>query len=284
MSPYRKHIVIVGSARSGTSWFSELIALQHRYRMLFEPEHEFNTKHGKLICDRYLTVNNSSDNINAYLKKVFANRVDCDWIAQISNRKWKRHLWPFVPKKYIIKFVRCNLSAHYLATHFKIPVVYITRNPYEVIASQQRVKFPWLYDLSWFQSQEDLCDLLLENYDFDIKKQNKISNLEKLCIRWCIENSIPFLQNDRTAAFEIYKYEEFKNNMNFFLEFCKLHNLKPLDDIETTFTNPSSKTHPKSNIITGESKALILAKDDYQIINKYLDIFEINLYDRKTSV
>ena len=115
MSRYQKHIVILGSARSGTSWLSELMALQHRYRMLFEPEHEFNTENGKLICDRYLLKAHVSDAINDYLKRVFSNRVDSDWIAQLSNRKWKRHLWPFIPKKYVIKFVRCNLAAHYLS-------------------------------------------------------------------------------------------------------------------------------------------------------------------------
>mgnify|MGYP003671147525 CR=1 FL=1 len=164
MRGYHKHIVILGSARSGTSWFSELIALQHRYRMLFEPEHEFNTKEGKLICDRFLTSETSAPSIDRYFKRIFANRVDSDWIAQISNRKWKRHLWPFIPKKYIIKFVRCNLSAHYMVERFKIPTVLIVRNPYDVLASQQRVKFPWLYDLNFFLMTLTtlFCDFLLK--------------------------------------------------------------------------------------------------------------------------
>jgi len=99
MYRYKNHIVVLGSARSGTSWLSEIMSLQYRYRMLFEPEHEFNTENGKLICDRYITESSTSRDIRRYLKRVFANRVDCDWIAQLSNRKWKRHLWPFIPKK-----------------------------------------------------------------------------------------------------------------------------------------------------------------------------------------
>lgn len=283
MKAYKNHIVIVGSARSGTSWFSELIALQHRYRMLFEPEHEFKTKHGKLICDRYLTPETNTKTIERYIKRVFANRVDCDWIGQISNRKWKRHLWPFIPKKFIIKFVRCNLSAQYMAVHFKIPVVFIVRNPYDVLASQQRVKFPWLYDLSWFESQDNLCDLLLSTYGFDLRKQQNLSDLEKLCIRWCIENSVPFL-NGEEAAFEVYKYEDIKADINLFLDFCKKHDLKPLNNLESIFTQPSSKTHPKSTIITGENKSAHFTKEEYQMIHRYLDLFNIELYDRKMLI
>ena len=283
MKAYKKHVVIVGSARSGTSWFSELIALQHRYRMLFEPEHEFKTQQGKLICDRYLTSCTSTKAIDRYLKRVFANRVDCDWIGQISNRKWKRHLWPFIPKKFIIKFVRCNLSAQYMASNFKIPVVFIIRNPYEVLDSQRRVKFPWLYDLSWFEGQDSLCDLLLSTYGFDLRKQQDLSDLEKLCIRWCIENSVPFLNGEETA-FEVYKHEDIKADINLFLDFCKRHNLKPLDNLETIFTQPSSKTHPKSAIITGDLKAPKFTMEEYDLINSYLDIFKIKLYDRKTRV
>ena len=283
MQGYHKHIVILGSARSGTSWFSELIALQHRYRMLFEPEHEFNTKHGKLICDQYLTTETSSTAIDRYFKRVFKNKVDCDWIAQISNRKWKRHLWPFIPKKYIIKFVRCNLSAQYIAEKFKIPTVLIVRNPYDVLASQQRVKFPWLYDLGCFIQQEELCDLVLKTYNFDLTKQQELNDLEKLCIRWCIENSVPFL-NTNQASFEVYKYEDFKGDINLFKDFCKSYNLKPLDNLSTKFSQPSSKTHPKSTIITGGYVESHFTKEDYKLINQYLDIFKIDLYDRKKGI
>src|SRR5690606_7669887 len=108
------HILMVGSARSGSSWLSGLIALQYRYRMLFEPEHAFNPPKGKLIADQFITERNYSEEAEKYLLRVFNNRVDNDWIAQISNRKWKRHLWPIIPKKYVIKMVRGNLAANFM--------------------------------------------------------------------------------------------------------------------------------------------------------------------------
>jgi hypothetical protein len=279
MRPYDNHIVIVGSARSGTSWFSEMIALQHRYRMLFEPEHEFKTKLGELICDRYLTEAINTFAINSYLKRVFSNRVDCDWIAQISNRKWKRHLWPFIPKKIIIKFVRCNLSAHYMATHFKIPVVFMVRNPYDVLASQQRVKFSWLYDLSWFKDQDELCDLIKTVYGYDLSKEKQLSDFEKLSLRWCIENSVPFLNEN--PNFEVLKYETVKADIEVYLNFCKKQGFEPLANIHDVFKQPSSKTHSKSEIITGKTTKRELSLEEYTILNTYLDIFKIDLYERE---
>src|SRR5690606_19122620 len=125
MAKYHKHIIIVGTARSGTSWLSETIARQHRYRMLFEPVQETRTKKGYLLCDKWLVNKKESAEAHAYLKQVFANRVDCNWIAQNSNRKFKRHLWPWLPKKYVIKYVRANLSAKYMNETFQIPVIHM---------------------------------------------------------------------------------------------------------------------------------------------------------------
>lgn len=279
MPRYKNHIVILGSARSGTSWLSELMALQHRYRMLFEPEHEFNTKNGKLICDRYLTQTNASKAIKNYLQQVFSNRVDCDWIAQLSNRKWKRHLWPFVPKKFIVKFVRCNLAAHYFVDEFKIPTLFVIRNPYDVIASQSRVKFPWLYDLSWFRSQNELCDLLTIHFGYNLRSETQLSDFEKLCLRWCIENSIPFISD--AHHFELLKYETVKDDIEVYLNLCKKYGLKPLSNIAEAFKKPSSKTHKQSDIITGKAKTKTLTEEEYSILNRYLDIFKIDLYPRE---
>ncbi|MBD0823878.1 sulfotransferase family protein [Aestuariibaculum marinum] len=276
---YNKHLVILGSARSGTSWLTELIARQYRYRLLFEPEHEFNTEEGKLICDRFVTEANQQPEIKRYLTRVFRNRIDNDWMAQHSNRNWKRHLWPFIPKKFIIKFVRCNLLADYFNTTVSIPTIFIIRNPYDVLASQMRVKFPWLYDLSYFKSQDTLCDLILNEFGLDIRLLNGLTELETLCVRWCIENSIPFL-GVKTAPLDIYKYEDIVNDITLFKAICETYGMTPVNHIEAIYRVPSSKTHPKSHVISGKMKADPFLKDDYAVINKYLDIFKIHHYHR----
>lgn len=283
MSQFNKHIAIVGSARSGTSWVSELIARQFRYRMLFEPEHEFNTKNGKLICDQWLKSKDDSLEAYQYLTRVFQNRVDSDWIGQISNRKYKMHLWPFIPKKYIIKFVRANLSAKYINETFKIPVIHIIRNPYDVLASQQRVNFPWLYNLDYFKNQKELVAIVKERFNYDLLvNTTTITPLEILTLRWCLENVLPLtIAEPYQYKHRILKYEDLRDDISVFLGLCKEFDIKPLANIEEEYQRPSSKTHPKSTVINKHAKNIKLTSKELQVVNKLLDTFDCNLYPRK---
>ena len=276
MKQFNKHLVILGSARSGTSWLSELIARQYRYRILFEPEHEFNTKKGKQICDKLVTQKNIVRQQQLYLKDVFNNRIDNDWIAQLSNRKLKRHLWPLIPNKFIIKMVRCNLAVDYLSTI--IPTIVIIRNPYKVIESQNRVKFPWLYDLDHFAKQEEICDDLYDKFKFGLTNLKSKSHTERLMIRWCIEN-VQFIENKN--GYDIYEYEDLVENLDLFSGICERYGLEPILNIEDEYKRPSSKTHPRSYIKTGSLNSS-LSKEDYKYINQYLDVFKIDKYKRKS--
>tara|TARA_R100000306_G_C4373463_1_gene140948 strand:+ start:202 stop:1053 length:852 start_codon:yes stop_codon:yes gene_type:complete len=279
MFRFNKHLIVIGSARSGTSWISELLAQRFRYRMLFEPEQEFKTTHGHLVCDKYITSKKEASEAYKYLKQVFANRVNSDWIAQNSNRKYKMHLWPFLPKKYIIKFVRANLAARFMNEIYKIPVLFIIRNPYDVLHSQQRVKFPWLYNLSYFQKQSELVKLIKTHYDFDLTKTDRFSSLQILTIRWCIENAIPLVvQNEFPNKFRLIKYEALRNDIELFRELCDYFNLKPVDNLEEHYKKPSSKTHPKSAIRNKEAVVEKWKKEELAEINEILEIFKMTQY------
>ena len=280
MNRFNKHIIITGSARSGTSWLSEVIARQFRYRMLFEPEHEFNTKYGKLLCDRWIKNKVEAPQAHQYLKRVFRNRVDSDWIGQVSNRKYKMHLWPFLPKKYIIKFVRANLSAKYINETFKIPVIHIIRNPYDVLASQQRVKFPWLYNLEYFKNQKELVQAVKELFNFDLLEDtNKLTAIETLTIRWCLENVLPLqVWESYQYKHRVLKHEDLRNDLQVFLDLCEEFDIDPLDNIEKEYKRPSSKTHPKSNIIDNTETNKKFTLEEKGQINGILNIFQCKLY------
>ncbi|WP_299101284.1 sulfotransferase domain-containing protein [uncultured Winogradskyella sp.] len=280
MPKFNKHIIVVGTARSGTSWLSETMAQQHRYRMLFEPEHETRTKKGYLLCDQWLTSDTNTSETHRYISQVLKNRVDCDWIAQNSNRKYKLHLWPFIPKKYVIKFVRANLAAQYINSAFNVPVIHIIRNPYDVILSQKRSNFPWLYDLSIFTAQEKLVQLIKEKFNYDISTYTKLTNIEKLCLRWCIENVVPLeVFNGYKNKAAVVKYEDLVSNIDVYYNLCKSFEIEPISNLESHYRKPSSKTHPKSELISAQNqtKAKITEADKARV-NELLDIFETQLY------
>jgi hypothetical protein len=251
--------------------------------MLFEPEHEFNTLKGKLLCDKWIRSKEEAPQAHQYLKKVFANRVDSDWIGQISNRRFKMHLWPFIPKKYIIKFVRANLSAKYINESFKVPVIHIIRDPYDVIASQERVKFPWLYNLEHFKNQKDLVQFVKSEFNYDLLNDTiNISSIETLTVRWCIENVLPLqFWEPYKYKHRIIKHEDLRNDIQVFLKLCNDFDIEPLANIETEYKRPSSKTHPKSEIINKDSKELKFTIAELDRINTLLNRFNCNLYPRK---
>ncbi|WP_435412197.1 sulfotransferase domain-containing protein [Psychroserpens mesophilus] len=282
MSKFKKHIVIVGTARSGTSWLSETMASQHRYRMLFEPEHDTQTKRGHLLCDKWITTKTASKEVKRYLEQVFSNRVDCDWIAQNSNRKYKRHLWPFIPKKFVIKFVRASLMAQFINETYQIPVIHLIRNPYDVLKSQQKVKFPWLYDLSYFANQQSLVSVIKEEFNFDITRYEDLSDLEKLTLRWCIENVLPLERfesyNDHV---KVVRYEELFSDIQVFYSLCEAFNLEPISNLEDSYSKPSSKTHPDSNVLKQQKKPVAWSEDELKKINNILDAFKTQLYSRQ---
>ncbi|WP_299226420.1 sulfotransferase domain-containing protein [uncultured Psychroserpens sp.] len=282
MNTFRKHIIIVGTARSGTSWLSETIARQYRYRILFEPEQETRTKRGFLICDQWINNKNDSKEAYKYLKQVFSNKVDCDWIAQNSNRTLKRHLWPFIAKKYVIKFVRANLAAKFMNQTFGIPVIHLIRNPYDVIASQQQVKFPWLVDLSHFVAQTKLVQTLKDKFNYNLLEYKTLTTVQILALRWCIENVLILETEARiTHTYEVVRYEDLFKNIQTFYDLCNKFDLEPISNLDHYYKQPSSKTHPESKLLSNSNKKSYLTDNDIDQINDILDKFNTDLYPRK---
>lgn len=279
MKKFDKHIIITGSARSGTSWLCESISKTFRYRLLFEPDHPIQVPKAKVLADVILNEREDYPIVNNYLTKVFKNKVDSDWIGQNSNRKFKMHLWPIVPKKYVIKFIRTNLGITYIQEHFKIPIIFLVRNPYDVIASQNRVKFPWLYDLSKFQQQNVLVHLVKQISGIDICKA-KLNTIEILTIRWCIENVIPIKYQDLKKEFiRVVKYEDLKGNFDLFKSLCDEFAIELAPTIEQQYLKPSSKTHPKSEILRKGKKEKLISDVEYEQIKRILQRFNVDFYD-----
>lgn len=280
MKSFNKHIIITGSARSGTSWLAETISKTFRYRLLFEPDHENHVPNAKeLLCDKLIEPAKKHKKLDAFLIKIFSNKLDNNWIAQNSNRKYKMHLWPWLPKKFVIKLIRSNLGIKYINKKFQVPVIHIVRNPYDVIFSQNRVKFPWLYKLDYFKEQAILVQMIKEKFEFDICKTN-FTEIEKLAVRWCIEN-IVLLEHQDEFSFQakVIKYEELKGNIFILKELSRKFNFDLHPEIESIFNKPSSKTHPKSQIINFESPSKKLSDKEHQQVKNILQSFKVTLYD-----
>src|SRR5690606_4110150 len=210
----------------------------------------------------------------AFIKRVFKNRIDNDWIAQMSFRKFKLHLWPFIPKFYVIKFVRANLALAAFSKNFHIPTIFITRHPHAVIFSQQRVRFPWLYDLNIFAAQETLHNYLFEKTGINLKTE-KFTDIQKLAVRWGIENQLFEIPKNETVRH--YYYEDLKGNLSLIKEIFHFAKMNIPDNLEEKMTRPSSKMHPKSTILKNKTEEL--SETDKTIVNAILLKFPFQIYN-----
>lgn len=242
-----KPVLVFGSARSGTSWLSELMAKPRGYRLLFEPEHEYHVPQGHLLADVWMRQSTDVDPARPFIKRLLVNRIDNDWIAQNSYRKFKLHLWPFLVRQIIVKFVRCNLSMAILSEEFDVHAVHIRRHPYDTLFSQYRVRFPWLFDLSKFAASDSLCTEISHRYGVDVRNES-FTNWEKLAIRWAIENIFveDYFGPRLRDKISFVQYEHVRGNVEECAALLKALRLQIPDDFERLIAKPSSKTHPRS--------------------------------------
>lgn len=279
-SYHKKHIIIAGSARSGTSWLAETMAKTFRYRLLFEPDHPIQVPKAKVLADTFVpdTLETPKE-MGRYFTRVLNNTIDSNWIAQNSNRAYKMHLWPLLPKKYILKLIRSNLALHSLQETFHVPVIHIVRNPYDVIASQHRVQFPWLYNLSIFANQPELVKLVAYKTGLDITAAHW-SSVERLALRWGIENVVPIQwQKQSEMKRELVYFETLKDNIEAFQDLCSRFQIATPKNIAAIYNKPSSKTHPKSSVRTGKKPISVLTQDEKAKIKSILAQFHLEFYE-----
>lgn len=267
---------IFGSARSGTSWLSETLSKRRGYRLLFEPDQSSHISRAETLMDRLLLSYDNDPVLDSYISDLRKNRVDNNWIAQNSYRKFKAHLWPFMVEKVIIKFVRSNLAISYFLSHFDVPLVYIVRDPYSCLFSQKRVSFPWLYELDLFR-EDPIVHSKLVNQGIDLDHHD-YSNLEKLAIRWGIENLLFREKWLSHPSFNLLRYEDVAGNPDRIRKLIDRIGLKAPENLEKIVGIPSSKTHPKSELRRAKTipSANQFTQKEIAQIEQILSIFGYN--------
>lgn len=193
-------VLIIGSGRSGTTWLQEYLTAHPLIRPVFEPLHP-----GQLHCARgfselYLTRHDIKPDLRAYLQRVQFGRTDEAWIRwlhmgisrgtplprQILQYIYNAHRIRFWARRRVIKFIHANLMIEWLSENFHQPIVYIVRNPYDVINSQTRTG--WGSGLETYLSQRPLVQDYLWPYRAILSQLNSFS--ERSAAIWAIQNLV----------------------------------------------------------------------------------------------
>lgn len=193
-----KSILVVGSARSGTTWLANIIASQGNSRIMFEP---FNPnlvhEYGRFNYFQYMRPDEVDRELFDYCQSVFTGSIRNAWID--------RYVKNLHPQWRVIKSIRSTLMLKWLDNQYpEVPKLLIIRHPCAVVLSRMKLGWATDDDIHHFLIQPKLVkDFLEDKLEIIDKAQN---DEEKHAIIWCITNYVPIQQFDGNKI-NIIKYE-----------------------------------------------------------------------------
>ena len=128
-------ILIIGSTRSGTTFLMESINQNNDYRLIFEPFNNTYTKEWREYDTReYIDPLQTNEHEKSVINKILTGQISSPWVNRY-NRKLRSD-------RRLIKAVRANLLVEFIRAEYpNLPIIYLVRNPYEVVASRINMNF-----------------------------------------------------------------------------------------------------------------------------------------------
>jgi hypothetical protein len=181
-----RSIMVAGTARSGTTWVTDLIASQISCRVLFEPFHsKLVEAFQQFHYFQYMRPDEQNQELLAYCRRVFSGDIRDRWIDH--------EVETIFPQYRLVKDIRANLFLGWLHNHFpEVPLLFVIRHPCAVVLSRMQLGWWTDKDIEPFLSQPKLVD------DFLAEKMKVLGRAktdeEKHAIIWCISNLVPIRQ------------------------------------------------------------------------------------------
>lgn len=193
--------MILGSARSGTTWLSEAINYDGSYRYIFEPVRSKFTRSDCPFDDISPVPSLQSNRLyKRFYDHILAGHIKSYWTDTWSPIHYSRQR--------IIKEVRANLALDWFdQTYPQLKIVFLIRNPFAVTASRARTNGGWE---DYFKREKRIVN----QSQFFNAAQRRLINSKTLSreeiyfLSWCIENIIPLQLLKRGHHVQIIFYED----------------------------------------------------------------------------
>jgi hypothetical protein len=192
-------VLIIGSARSGTTFLMESLNCNNEFRVIFEPFNPTYTKEWKGFGARhYIDPENVNDKEAEAIHTILKGKINNKWVDQY-NRKIRSD-------QRLIKSVRANLLLDFVESKYPaLKIIYIYRDPYKVVASRINLNF----------DHKDVYIILrhnkfLERYysDIEVETLNAFLHTPENChtALWCLENRF-LLESQKQRNMNVVQYE-----------------------------------------------------------------------------
>ena len=181
---YHRTLLLVGSARSGSTWLSDVLEETLRCRMVFEPLRRDKVPLAAGVpWGRFSDPADSDPALDLVLHRILTGRVRSRWSDKFNRVR--------LPRRRLVKEIRAtNLLPRILARYPGMPVVYLLRHP--VPTAWSAADLHWKPYLGEFLSQTALMDGPLAPYRSVIETHAKSDDpFERHVLRWCLENYVP---------------------------------------------------------------------------------------------
>lgn len=190
-------VLVLGSGRSGTTWVADVIARLCRARIVFEP-FVMLANRKSFAVSQFTPESKLNRNLQLYLpngqcgQEPFLNQIDMIIRGRIRTWWSEMEARPGLFCARVVKDIRANLMTGHIAARWpSLRIVYVIRDPVEVIQSQLHIReagwnFDWSHDSivsGAVKVPPELCDLAA-----CVTPRSPIC--ERLVVRWCIETSV----------------------------------------------------------------------------------------------
>lgn len=221
---YEDVIWLVSDGRSGSTWVSDLINWDRRYRELFEPFHPHIVKRVQdFALFQYLRPDDQSSYLGDFLQSVFSGEFK-HLRADVSQPR-------LVYKGLLVKDIFANLLLPWVTHNIPhVRKILLIRNPFAVALSKQRLKsWTWMTDPAKLLEQKTLYDDYLAPFE-DVIRSVGDDFIERQILIWAIVHYVPLLNVDHTDLYILF-YEDLVSNTT--AEINRLFKFLNKDQIES---------------------------------------------------
>lgn len=242
---YRKTIFLAGTARSGTTWVSELINARNEYRYIFEPFNPGRVPQMRAFGPRrYLRPGEENPELFSIAEDVVTGRIRNSWTERYNRR--------FITDERLVKDIRTNLMLKWLHDAFpEMPIVLLLRHPCAVANSY--AQHGWHGSVSPLLSQQNLVDDYLRPHLQAIGGAR--DSFERALFIWCIETLVPLKQFGGEGLHVVF-YERLAEDAGAEMQRIYRFLQKPFDaSVLTAADRPSRTSRRGSAIANGRNPA-----------------------------
>jgi hypothetical protein len=194
----KEKVWVIGDGRSGTTWLSELINYDKRYRYIFEPYHPDRRRemHSQELF-KYMRGGLSDQNLEDFTHRLFTGQIFTSASSVDAGNS-------LCPQRILIKDIFTHLFAKWVLSKVEgIKLIIIVRHPFGVALSKKNFQsWTWMREPVSFLANPDLYEDYLHAFEAVITRAR--GDFEKQVTIWAVIHYIMFQMLDKDDYHLVY--------------------------------------------------------------------------------